>query len=451
METLKKFAILANHKSAQWEKVQLILTQIATSGVPSTKSLVESITSLMELSGHIKYARSERLRALSRHIESFPVDRKVSFFSKTIPFIANCALQLPKHFPEGQILTCTSSNPTLNLQRESIPAILANMFFCCIPVQPHLDLAEYIFHGFMCDDAMFHQGGASGKLDCILAYFDSVPSQKSGGAIKIHRNCLALPELETLAWIGCTAPMKNCVLYPKGKIEDEPTALMVDFANAYIGGGIDPTCVQEQILFAIHPELFVCCLLCEKMKDNEAIFVEGFQRVANYEGYDESFKFTGPFAETEKEPLPYRKMTAIDALFLDTADKKLGQFDESATLRELNKAYAGFLDPNEKETRAVATGKWGSGAFNGNVQYKLLIQWIAASRAGRDVHFYSFGDSLAAKGFEYILEKIRGKKTVGEMTKLLLQVGKTVLGTGAAPASEMDPGTPLKVLSKLLL
>ena len=36
---------------------------------------------------------------------------------------------------------------------------------------------------------------------------------------------------------------------------------------------------------------------------------------------------------------------------------------------------------------SVITGRWGCGAFGGDEQLKLLIQWIAATEAGRDMVF----------------------------------------------------------------
>lgn len=41
-------------------------------------------------------------------------------------------------------------------------------------------------------------------------------------------------------------------------------------------------------------------------------------------------------------------------------------------LRELNKAYAGFMT-DEQEKTPVATGKWGCGAFGGDPLFKFLI------------------------------------------------------------------------------
>jgi poly(ADP-ribose) glycohydrolase len=44
---------------------------------------------------------------------------------------------------------------------------------------------------------------------------------------------------------------------------------MVDFANKRLGGGVLKNgCVQEEILFAIFPELVASKLLCEDLEEN---------------------------------------------------------------------------------------------------------------------------------------------------------------------------------------
>lgn len=50
-------------------------------------------------------------------------------------------------------------------------------------------------------------------------------------------------------------------------------------------------------------------------------------------------------------------------------ESQIHQWHENVILRELNKAFIGFHG-NE---RALVTGKWGCGAFHGDVQLKFLI------------------------------------------------------------------------------
>lgn len=57
-------------------------------------------------------------------------------------------------------------------------------------------------------------------------------------------------------------------------------------------------CVQEEIRFAICPEMVVSLLLCEVMEDNECVFLIGCERFSKYKGYAQSFQFNGDFPDS---------------------------------------------------------------------------------------------------------------------------------------------------------
>jgi len=56
-------------------------------------------------------------------------------------------------------------------------------------------------------------------------------------------------------------------------------------------------CVQEEIRFSICPEMLVSLLVCEMMETNECVFLIGCERYSLYEGYSNSFKFAGDYAD----------------------------------------------------------------------------------------------------------------------------------------------------------
>lgn len=72
----------------------------------------------------------------------------------------------------------------------------------------------------------------------------------------------------------------------------------------------------------------------------------------------------------------------MDALCLDDRDV---QFRKALMLREINKAFCGF---SMAATDVISSGEWGCGVFHGNAYLKALLQWIAASLAGRDVGLF---------------------------------------------------------------
>lgn len=56
-------------------------------------------------------------------------------------------------------------------------------------------------------------------------------------------------------------------------------------------------CVQEEIKFASCPELLTACIICSKMKRNEAIFMKGAKQYSLMKGYGGSLKFDRDFVQ----------------------------------------------------------------------------------------------------------------------------------------------------------
>lgn len=191
----------------------------------------------------------------------------------------------------------------------------------------------------------------------------------------------------------------------------------------------------------INPELAAGMVFLPGMAANESIEIVGAERYSNYKGYASTFRFAGDFVDTRARDCYGRRQThiiAIDALSQPGDD----QFRLTHIMRELSKAYCGFLDtgigggpsmseappdermssqtsdismdsespqvfddmmldsplvPGTSETivvpngLGVATGNWGCGVFGGNLALKSLLQWMAASQAGCPfVLYFSF-------------------------------------------------------------
>ena len=105
----------------------------------------------------------------------------------------------------------------------------------------------------------------------------------------------------------------------QGLIEDQDL-VQVDFANAFIGGGVlGEGCVQEEIRFIISPELIVSKFLCTKMEDNECIIITGSERFSSYTGYGRTYRLKDTVTISDDTPRDNRnrrktQIVAIDAL-----------------------------------------------------------------------------------------------------------------------------------------
>ena len=65
---------------------------------------------------------------------------------------------------------------------------------------------------------------------------------------------------------------------------------------------------------------------------------------------------------------------------------------------------------------------WGCGVFNGDKVLKLLIQWIAASVAGRKMVFFTLMDGEFRKIKKLV--KAVENKTAGELLDLIISFSK---------------------------
>lgn len=148
----------------------------------------------------------------------------------------------------------------------------------------------------------------------------------------------------------------------------------VHVLTAMIGGGsISHGCVQEEIMFACHPELNCARLVFTPMNDNEAFILIGAEQFALPQGYAGGLTCGGLYedhtplqgavdGESGGQLASY--ITAIDALdyrYLDPSG--VVQFHVDHIRRELLKAFAGFaLSPEAMGGRqtpdTLATGNW---------------------------------------------------------------------------------------------
>jgi poly(ADP-ribose) glycohydrolase len=99
--------------------------------------------------------------------------------------------------------------------------------------------------------------------------------------------------------------MEKLTIDEEGKIESylSDSTLLTDFANEFIGGGAaNFGNVQEEIIFAIFPELFVSQLFCARMEQHEAIYIKGEKQYSNYSGYGGSLDYL-PMNSDGSKPL----------------------------------------------------------------------------------------------------------------------------------------------------
>lgn len=169
------------------------------------------------------------------------------------------------------------------------------------------------------------------------------------------------------------------------------------------------------------------------MTDLESILITGAEQFTTYTGYGGRFKCTGPYEDTNPVDYCNRRKVYIVAIDATPFDNATSQYTKQSILRELNKAYSGFSHQvaydksSENSMTEVATGNWGCGMFGGNKQLKTLIQWMAASRAGRPLRYYTFREpQLIEEQMKVTKVLLARKVTVSQLYKILISGGEAL-------------------------
>ncbi|XP_046432924.1 poly(ADP-ribose) glycohydrolase-like isoform X2 [Neodiprion fabricii] len=380
----------------RWEVIQEALLR----SFASTHQLEVAILSYNE-----KYALRWDFSALHYFFsEVIDEDETGLFYDDILPKIVQLALQLPALVTSPIPLLKRHTNVTLSLSQLQVGSLLANALLCTFPRRNSTNpQSEYAMYPEINFNRLFgayekerpdRSEAVMEKMKCIFHYFRRIIAKAPDGVITIQRRYV--PKENCPRWNRQDIKLPHLHITSNGTIESEGAGLLqVDFANKYIGGGVlGWGCVQEEIRFVICPELMASMLVAEALDDTEALIITGVERYSNYEGYSDTFKWTGNFNDETPRDSSGRRRTsvvAIDALLFKQSHT---QFTVTNIIRELNKAYAGFSSseiPRDKLS-AIATGNWGCGAFRGDPQLKVLLQLMAAAVAGRAMVYFTFGD-----------------------------------------------------------
>lgn len=328
------------------------------------------------------------------------------FFKNMLPKMLESAAAYEAAVPRLPLLL-VDYNHTVALTKRQCFSILSAGFLCAFPFAEPPTKGQDQFH-FRESQLMptinydqLHAAAADSaqaqKLILQLEYFDVMSKQVEANdpsiddtttALQISRRQAAPLSLDSPA---AAMPLSPVVMHNLGEsIDDQWDMFRIDFANQFIGGGsLGRGCVQEEIMFSICPELNVSRLICEKMSDHEAIILTNSEQFSFIQPgtYGWSTKHQGPRRHCQYPNV----IVAIDALYFRQRHDAF-EFSRKGIERELLKARAGFeVKHNGGGMRnAVATGNWGCGAFNGDFELKLLIQWLAASLAGKELHYFPF-------------------------------------------------------------
>ncbi|ORX46423.1 hypothetical protein BCR36DRAFT_331857, partial [Piromyces finnis] len=357
---------------------------------------------------------------LKLYEKAYPEEANV-FFNDILPFIIEQALKLPEYFKTPIPLLEKYMNIAITINKLQAISLLSNQFLCiftdydnkysCTPFCSFLNLlSSYRPPSSSCVE----------KIRCIIHYFDKM-RKKSLDTLKselITYQRVSVNEDSIPNWISNKANICQVIVDKNKSIEDCDGMLQVDFANCSLGGGVlRGGCVQEEIRFSINPELIVSMVFTQLLEPLESVYLIGSERTSQYTGYGSSFKYNNDYDDTIKFDQFNRKLTeivAIDAKFYNQGAELYQQYSKKDIDREINKLYSGFKDnelSNYQKNSFIATGNWGCGAFNGNIQLKSLVQILVASVVGKNIYYCPFNKTEFASQLEILLQKLKSKQT----------------------------------------
>uniref|UniRef100_A0A8D9EJI1 poly(ADP-ribose) glycohydrolase n=1 Tax=Cacopsylla melanoneura TaxID=428564 RepID=A0A8D9EJI1_9HEMI len=393
------------------------------------EALLSPITDSKQLEEVICSYNSKKWRFPALHslfTKELDVNETEIFFSRILPKIVSLALRLPSLLQCGIPLLKTHINHSITLSQLQIASLLANAFLCTYPrrnsTQPDSQYANFPCINF---SRLFQAESAcvTEKLKCLLNYFVRVTTSEPKGLVTYSRRYIPVNHLPQWSTSRCQLP--ELFISSEGMIENQQGLLQVDFANKFVGGGVlGYGGVQEEIRFVICPELIAAQLFTERLDSTEALIISGVERYNTYEGYSQTFTWTGNHKDQTSSDIYGRKLCtvlAIDAS--NVARNPRSQYSFKSIQRELNKAYVGFSWGQEDSSRSgntVATGNWGCGAFKGDVQLKALLQLMAAAEASASVAYFTFGNSGLTNGIYDMYTCLKQYRvSVGRICKLL--------------------------------
>jgi poly(ADP-ribose) glycohydrolase len=306
------------------------------------------------------------------------------------------------------------ASATTTISRATVAGCLARMLLGSLPRRAG-DLCEVDAGPLLAASAPQELA----KLRCVLQYFDRIAEAPPRGTLTIRRIAGAAH-----AWERDESPLLALEVRPSGAIEDAEGHVQVDFANRYLGGGVlSGGCVQEEIRFAVSPELLAGLVVSPRMEALEAIVLHGAERFSTTRGYAGSLRYGGDFADPcarADDGTPDVTVCAIDAIDYRRTGKAT-QYSEGAIRRELDKARTGFT--RDAQARPIASGNWGCGVFLGDPAQKAVIQWLAASAEGRALRYYTFGDARVGDLAGFAARAVAKLGTVAAVARRLLAAG----------------------------
>ncbi len=458
MDFPNRFKLVSFYEE-EWETSRKILIQLKKMCMNEKKSLEEKFLKLSSViqifeSQHrfnqfnaedIINLHTKKCIGLQTAISELYKNNEILFYSKILPFIIDQALLLPeranKKYGE-QTLPLMKSGKAMKeiIPKKLILSMLSNDFFC-----NHKDFVSQLN---LKQKKMTHleewnnvdwywlysfDGNVSiNRTKCFLAYFDFAQKIFESNNNYFEENVIveriiynSNEVIKHLSQCDYTFDENDinihCNSMDKPEIE---TQSIVDFANMdFQTGQIIPSATQEEILFSTRPEMFIAMFICQRIYENEIIIITGANKLLEYEGYSNSFKFLKideNIYQNYKNNLN-ENILALDATMFD-------HYKYNNVVQDISKFYTACNYCSKKyKMPGISTGSWGCGAFGCDRAHKFLQQLMCAKANNVKLSFSTFGKESYGNSLKELLKTIINcKPKVKDLWNLIINFkGKT--------------------------
>ena len=279
------------------------------------------------------------LRSLVKAVEHYEAQGGLSFWCDLLPFACKQAQRFDELFPlrnERIVIvddsTAAEQSRVVEWDQAQCLCIQCNALLCAWPkrtssncrcIEPsQLDLPSINLDEMLCGRGNFVPQVA--KCEMFLHYLAKQKQRLDDGSPLDRKISFVRRKIETTTgsgecaagvrpepeWSASGTPLGAVVVKPlRESIDAAKDMLRADFANESIGGGsIAYGCVQEEIMFACHPELNCARLIFTPMRENEAFVLVGAEQFAEPRGYAFNLECGGAYDDETplQPPLPER-------------------------------------------------------------------------------------------------------------------------------------------------
>ncbi|CEJ93467.1 hypothetical protein VHEMI09053 [[Torrubiella] hemipterigena] len=347
-----------------------------------------------------------------------------SFYTQTWPQIRRCALDMPKVFANSS-LDILEPGKRLRLSREQAASLVAHQFLCTLAAPSWR--AEYYDFSIWYDSNQRHPVAAEIYITTVLTYFRDM--SQLDGAVVLEYSLHALPvDFSSEQFLDAPLSPLTVTSVPQFTTELEELAFqqssgaVVVSANKDIGFGQSAT--QEELFVGNCPEACPAVLVTPTLKPDQVLVVEGAAPMLRITGQRRDISWT-PLPPEDRRGGRLLFMDALEIDELDADDGILVDLKPFSVDRELQKAYTAFSSWLQQSNSTVWTGLWGCGAFNGDPTVKMIILWMAASMAGRNLCIVcDASQEDFAQQFDEFAKSTKGG-TVSDLQSILNSIPKT--------------------------